>query len=126
MQPVWTFDSTSLPESHSAYTVPVCWSTVIPPGIVLQMEGSAAFVSLAMMRGSENVFPPSFDTVTYTRSSGLNVWYSRYTVSWSGFDAVAVVFCLGYTSIHGRSEAPGWLSARMFCVVQCCPPSRLR
>jgi hypothetical protein len=42
----------------------VSWSTVIPPGIVLQMDASAALVSLAMMWGGEKVLPPSVETVT--------------------------------------------------------------
>ena len=127
MQPVTTFDSTSFPDSHSAYTVPVSWSTVIPPGIVLQPEsGIALFVPASIGMGGPNVAPPSTDVVTYTRSSGVNVWNSRYTLSLLGSDAVGVLFFFGYTSIQGRSDAPGWLSASLFCVVHVAAPLRLR
>ena len=121
MQPVITFDAVSFPDSQSAYTFPVAWSTVIPPGIVLQPEsGIALFVPASIGIAGPN------ETVTYTKSSGENVWNSRYTRSLFGSEAVAVVLFLGYTSIHGRSEAPGWLSASRFCVVHVAPPSRLR
>ena len=88
MHPVWTFDSTSLPESQSAKAVPVVWSTMTPPGMVLHPDPTRAFVSVVIIWGGPNVLPPSMDIVTYASSSGLNVWYSRNTVVWSGFHGV--------------------------------------
>src|SRR5207247_9305813 len=106
------FDAPSFPDRHSACTVPVSWSTVIPPGIVLQPEsGIALFVPASIGTGGPNVAPPSTDVVTYTRSSGENVWNSRYTLSLLGSDAVGVVFSFGSASIRGPSDAPGWRSA---------------
>src|SRR4051794_32762568 len=96
----------------------------MPLGTVLQNELFTESGSAVMNTGVENVLPPSCDTVTYVRSSAENVWYSRYTVVLSGFHLPVV--CFGYTSIHGRSDAPGWLSARLFWSVQCLPRSVLR
>src|SRR2546426_8158305 len=99
-------DSTSFPDSHNAYAVPVASSTTTPPGTVLQPDPMIALVSVVIICGGPNVLPPSVDMVTYASSSGLNVWYSRKTVVWSGSHGVPER--CGYTSIHGRSDAPGW------------------
>jgi hypothetical protein len=65
LQPVITLEAVSFPESQSAYTFPVTWSTVIPPGIVLQPEsGIALFVPASIGMAGPNVAPPSVDVVT--------------------------------------------------------------
>src|SRR5439155_3277347 len=90
---------------HWTYTSPVCGSSSMPLGTVLQNEFANAIAFCAKTSADgPNVCPPSLDAATQIWLI-VKSWSLMYT--WS----CAALTVLGYTASHGRSMSDGLVAA---------------